>query len=90
MPFYIRILNSRMLLLSIIHLVLGFVVSNNQFIATYWGLGILFYGILHIIRYKNRFEEAAIFSAYIVGLEVILRTVGASVLWEFGKYSSII
>jgi len=79
-----------MFLLSIIHLVLGFVVSNYQFIATYWGYGILLYGILHIIRYKNRFEEASIFSAYIVGLEVILRTVGASVLWEFGKYASIL
>ncbi len=65
-------------------------VSNYQFIATYWGYGILLYGILHIIRYKNRFEEASIFSAYIVGLEVILRTVGASVLWEFGKYASIL
>ena len=90
MPFYIRVLNSSMLLLSIIHLVLGFMVSNYQFISTYWGLGILFYGILHIIRYKNRFEEASIFSAYIVGLEVLLRTVGASVLWEFGKYASIL
>ena len=79
-----------MLLLSIVHLVLRFVVSDNQFIATYWGLGILFYGMLHIIRYKNRFEEASIFSAYIVGLEVTLRTVGASVLWEFGKYASIL
>ena len=90
MPFYIRILNSRMLLLSIIHLAMGFVVSNYSFISTYWGLGILFYGILNIIRYKNRFEEASIFSAYIVGLEVTLRTVGASVLWEFGKYASIL
>ena len=90
MPFYIRILNSRMLLLSIIHLAMGFVVSNYKFISTFWGLGILFYGILNIIRYKNRFEEASIFSAYIVGLEVMLRTVGASVLWEFGKYASIL
>jgi len=90
MPFYIRILNSSMLLLSIIHLTLGFIVSKNQFISTYWGLGILFYGIIHIIRNKNRFEEASIFSAYIVGLEVLLRTVGASVLWEFGKYSAIL
>ena len=89
MPFYIKLLDKRLISLSIIHIFLGIIVSSNRYIATYWGLGIFIYGILHIIRYKNRFDEASIFSAYIVGLEVLLRTVGASLLWEFGKYATI-
>ena len=90
MPFYIRILDKRMLSLSIIHFILGIFVSSNESISTYWGLVILLYGLLHIIRFKNKFDEASIFASYIVGLEVLLRTVGASLLWEFGKYATIL
>ena len=90
MPFYIRILDKRMVPLSIIHFFLGIFVSSNESISTYWGLLILIYGLLHIIRYRNKFDEASIFAAYIVGLEVLLRTVGASLLWEFGKYATIL
>ena len=44
---------------------------------------------LYIVRYKNRNDEASIFASYLVGMEVVLRGIGASVPWEFGKYSTI-
>ena len=44
---------------------------------------------LYIIRYKNRNDEASIFASYLVGMEVVLRGIGASVPWEFGKYSTV-
>ena len=44
---------------------------------------------LYIIRYNNRNDEASIFASYLVGMEVVLRGIGASVPWEYGKYSTI-
>ena len=35
-----------------------------------------------IIRYRNRNDEASIFASYLVGMEVVLRGIGASVPWE--------
>ena len=39
-----------------------------------------------LIRYKNRNDEASIFASYLVGMEVVLRGVGASV---FGNMVNI-
>ena len=90
MPFYIKQLDKNMPFLSVLHFFLGIIISSRRDIATLWGLGILFYGLLHLIRYKNRNDEASIFASYLVGMEVALRGVGASVFWEYGKYSTIL
>ena len=89
MPFYIKILDKKLSFLAIIHFIIGFLISSRKDLATFWAFAIFFYGILNIIRYRNRNDEASIFASYIVGMEVALRTVGASVLWEFGKYATI-
>lgn len=89
MPFYLKVLDKRLSILAIIHFFIGFLISSRKDLATFWALAIFFYGILNIIRYRNRNDEASVFASYIVGMEVALRTVGASVLWEFGKYSTI-
>ena len=68
----------------------GVLISSRKDLATLWGLGILFFGILNVIRYKNRNDEASIFASYLVGMEVVLRGIGASVPWEYGKYSAIL
>ena len=90
MPFYIKQLDKNIPILSVVHFFLGIIISSEKDIAIIWGLGILFYGLLHVIRYKNRNDEASIFASYMVGMEVALRGVGASVLWEYGKYSTIL
>ena len=89
MPFYIRQLEKNISILAILHFVLGISISTRKDLATLWGLGIFFYGLLYIVRYNNRNDEASIFASYLVGMEVVLRGIGASVPWEFGKYSTI-
>ena len=90
MPFYIKQLNKNISILTILHFILGILISSRKDLATFWGLGILFYGLLYVIRHKNRNDEASIFASYMVGMEVVLRGVGASVFWEYGKYSTIL
>jgi len=90
MPFYIKQLEKNIPILAVIHFLLGLLISSRKDLATLWGLGILFYGLLNLIRHKNSNDEASIFASYIVGMEVALRGVGASVLWEYGKYSTIL
>ena len=85
MPFYIKQFDKNLAGLSIFHFLFGILISSRKDLATIWGLGVLLYGILYIIRYRNRNDEASIFASYMVGMEVVLRTVGASVLWEYGK-----
>ena len=90
MPFYLKILHKNLSILSIIHFILGILISSRKGLATFWGLSILLYGLIHVIKYRNRNDEASIFASYMVGMEVALRTVGASLLWEYGKYSTIL
>jgi len=90
MPFYVKQLNKNISILAILHFILGILISSRKELATIWGIGILFYGLLYVIRYKNRNDEASIFASYMVGIEVVLRGVGASVFWEYGKYSTIL
>ncbi|MBI86885.1 MAG: hypothetical protein CMG63_02265 [Candidatus Marinimicrobia bacterium] len=90
MPFYIKKLNNNIHFLALIHFLLGLFISGRKDFATIWGYGILFYGLIHIVRYRNKYDDASIFASYMVGIEVVLRTVGASVLWEYGKYSTIL
>ena len=89
MPFYLKQLEKYVPILAVLHFLLGILVSSRKDIATIWGLGIFFYGLLYVIRYKNRNDEASIFASYLVGIEVVLRGIGASVPWEYGKYSTI-
>ena len=89
MPFYIKFLDRRLYALSILHFFLGIIISTRKDIATFWGLAIFVFGFLHIIRYRNRNDEASIFASYLVGMEVALRAVGAVVIWEYGKYVTI-
>ena len=90
MPFYIKQLEKNIPILAVMHFLLGLLISSRKDLATLWGLGVLFYGLLHVIRHKNRNDEASIFASYMVGMEVALRGVGASVLWEYGKYATIL
>ena len=90
MPFYIKQLNKHLYIFAILHFMLGILISSRKDLATFWGLVVLFYGLLNVIRYKNKNDEASIFAGYLVGMEVVLRGVGASVFWEYGKYSTIL
>ena len=89
MPFYIKQLEKNIPILAVMHFFLGILISSRKDLATIWGIGIFLLGLLYTVRYKNRNDEASIFASYLVGMEVVLRGIGASVPWEYGKYSTI-
>ncbi len=78
------------ILFILIHIVLGFVLYQYQFLSTIYGLFIILLGTYYILSKPDIVGKYPfIFSAYIVGAEVLLRMTGAKLFWEFGKYSVI-
>ena len=80
------------LILLFIHLLLGYLLSSftNYNLSTFLGIIIIIIGSYYILSMpdpKNQYP--LLFSAYIVGLEVLLRMTDAKLFWEFGKYSII-
>ena len=80
------------LILLFIHLLLGYLLSSftNNNLSTFLGIIIIIIGSYYILSMpdpKNQYP--ILFSAYIVGLEVLLRMTDAKLFWEFGKYSII-
>jgi hypothetical protein len=53
-------------------------------------LGILMFGVVIIIARKNEHQEAVLFSAYLIGAEVLYRMTGGALLHEFTKYAVLI
>ena len=76
--------------LILFHVLLGLILNNYRFIATYYGLGIILIGTYLILIYPDpKGHLPIIFSCYIMGIEVLLRMGKASLFWEFGKYAII-
>ena len=72
------------------HLLLGFLLHEFSFISTYYGLIIVSFGTYYILGKPDPLEQYPLFfSAYVVGIEVLLRMAGSSLFWEFGKYAVI-
>tara|TARA_Y100000590_G_scaffold465634_1_gene638476 strand:- start:12409 stop:13755 length:1347 start_codon:yes stop_codon:yes gene_type:complete len=76
--------------LVILHFILGAIASKSQTFATVWGWSVIIVGVYYIIKTRNRFNAAIMFSGYLVGLEIVLRMTNAVVLWELGKYGIIV
>ena len=86
------ITQSKKLKLIITHLLLAYLLSINTFISlsTLWGLSVVLIGTVFILTSPDpKGQYPLIFSAYIVGVEVLLRMTSAKLFWEFGKYSII-
>ncbi|MBK5208468.1 MAG: O-antigen ligase family protein [Flavobacteriaceae bacterium] len=77
------------LILAIIHLALGVLVLSG-FIAKAYSILIVFFGILYIIRNKNKNNEAIFWSAYLVGAEVLFRMAGGMIFYELPKYAVLL
>ncbi len=77
------------LILAVSHLVLGVLLFVNLIGKVYSSLVVVF-GILFIIRSKNRNNEVIYWSAYIVGLEVLLRMSGGMFFYELPKYATLL
>lgn len=75
--------------LTVLHIILGFVIANYRTLSFPFGLIVLTAASTHIIYTRNQFNQAAYWAAYIVGLEVLLRMTGGFLVYEAGKYSIV-
>ena len=89
MPSYVRLIHNNSTFLLLTHGFMGVVATQFPSISTVWGWSVVIFGCYNIMKYRNQFNEAGIFSAYLVGVEIVLRMTGAELLWEFGKYGTI-
>ncbi|WP_428225716.1 O-antigen ligase family protein [Flavobacterium sp.] len=74
----------------LIHLVLGCGLFLFPFLAKIYSPLVFLLGIKIIFRTKNSNHEALFMSAYVVGLEVLLRMTNGMYINEYGKYSVIV
>jgi hypothetical protein len=80
---------SAKIILIISHMLLGYVLTEfpQLNLSTIWGMVIIFIGTKYILSMPESNGYIPLyFSAYIVGMEVILRMTDAKLFWEFGKY----
>lgn len=83
-------LRSRLILLTLAHLLLGVAISFYPGIAYYVGNSVILLGVAHIILRANGENQAALWAAYLVGLEILLRMTGGFLVWEAGKYGVVL
>ena len=81
--------SSSNLVLAIAHLVLGVLFLIGGISKIYSTL-VLFFGILFIIKTKNKHNEAMMWAAYMVGAEVLFRMTKGLFFYELPKYSVLL
>lgn len=81
---------SQYLFLIIIHIIIGAIIFAVPFLSKVFSLLILFIGYTYIIKSKNKNNEVLVVSAYIVGVEVLLRMTSGMYINEYGKYNVIL
>lgn len=74
----------------IFHILLGVISGGSGSIAKLYGLLILLFACWDIIRTKNRNNQAAIWAAYYVGMDVFLRVTGGFLFYEGAKYFVVV
>lgn len=80
---------SIILLLIFLHVLLGLITQRYVIVATLHAISTLAIGIYFSFSAKNT-RNVVLISSYIVGAELLWRMTGASVFWEYGKYSIIL
>lgn len=69
----------------LLHIVMGYMMTLPV-ISKSLNILLLFVGFMSILYYQNKNNEAMIWSAYIVGSEVLFRMSGGTFLYETSKY----
>ena len=89
MKFLMKVIKNKRVIL-LFHVFLGYLLFLYPFLSTYLGLLIIMVSTYHILSSHNYDELLPLqYSAYIIGLEVLLRMSRSTLIWEFGKYSII-
>lgn len=74
----------------IFHLLIGFAIYQFRLLSVVYGLGILIYFVIKIMRESHNPLVVLRASAYIVAAEVFLRMTDGLIFYETGKYSVIL
>ncbi|MCM2302922.1 MAG: O-antigen ligase family protein [Flavobacteriaceae bacterium] len=81
-----RSVNKNRFIWVMLHLALGLFIGISL-VSTILSVSIVMFGMVLIISRKNEHQEAVLFSAYLVGAEVLFRMTGGAVLHELTKYA---
>lgn len=74
----------------LVHIIIGVIIFSAPFLSKLYSPIILLFGIFAIHKKQNKNHEALLISAYVVGVEVLLRMTDGMYFNEYGKYSIII
>ncbi|AWA29795.1 hypothetical protein HYN48_06725 [Flavobacterium magnum] len=78
--------SSKYSLLILLHILAAVIIFLVPFFAKIVCIGILFYGIVYVVKKRNRNNEVLYVAAYITGMEVLLRATDGLPVYEFAKY----
>ena len=73
-----------------LHGAMGYVSIHSSFFCMLWGIAVLATGLYFILKNNNANNEAALYAAYWVGIEILLRMNKGSLTYESGKYGVIV
>lgn len=76
--------------LLLIHVAIGLVIFFIPFLSKIYSLLIFGFGIYYLVKTQNRNNEALLISAYVIGVEVLLRMTNGMHFNEYAKYSVMI
>ncbi|MDX6190075.1 O-antigen ligase family protein [Flavobacterium sp. Fl-318] len=76
--------------LLVIHAAIAVLVFILPFTSKIYALSICAFGLIYIVKNKNKNNEVLIMSAYVITVEVFLRMTNGAILNEFGKYAVIL
>ena len=76
--------------LILVHLLIALAIYIVPFLSKIYGLCILFFGFILLLKTKNDKNQALVICAYIVSSEVFLRMTGGNSLHEIAKYEVIV
>jgi O-antigen ligase/polysaccharide polymerase Wzy-like membrane protein len=79
-----RVLNYFSLLL--LHILIAVIIFIVPFASKILSIAILLFGIIYVVKKRNRNNEVLYVAAYITGMEVLLRATDGLPVYEFAKY----
>jgi uncharacterized membrane protein HdeD (DUF308 family) len=59
--------------LILLHVVIGVVVFVFPFVSKIYSISLFGFGVFYIVKNKNKNNEVLVMSAYIIGVEILLR-----------------
>ncbi|MBN8575727.1 MAG: O-antigen ligase family protein [Cytophagales bacterium] len=77
------------LTLSLLHVLTGLLIANYRDTSFAFGILVLTVAAGHIVLSQNKNNQAMLWAAYLVGLEILLRMTGGFLVYEAGKYSVV-